>query len=351
MENDIASPEPGARLYPPSWVDHFNAWTHSVVGQGWLVYLGIGLALFVIQTIVLVAEGVRPVGSFLAPHAFLAGMIAFFPGLIHYLDGMAGAALSALRPALEADEETYAGLRYRLTTLPAVPTLLASAISAVTIVLINETLGTPEGFKLLADFRASSALLYGLYIVTWWVWGAFVYHTLHQLQVIHRIYTRHTRVNVFRTRLLYAFSGTTAVTAVSLTLPTYAWLAITRILRDPTALKLTVPITALAAVAFVWPQLGARRLLAQEKWHMLDEVSVRFEALIVELRERVESRDTKGIDELKKLMAALEIEEQALKKVSTWPWQPETVRYLMTALLLPLVLWLAQYFMQRLVGP
>jgi hypothetical protein len=346
-----ASLEPGPRLYSPSWIDWFNAWAYRFAGPSWLVYLGIGLALFVIQTIVLVAEGVRPVGSFLLPHAFLSGMIVFFPWLTRYLDGMADSALAALRPALEVDEGPYAGLRYRLTTLPALPTLLASAIAAATIVLVNETLGTPEGFNRLTEFPASSALLYGMYVVTWWVWGAFVFHTIHQLHLTHWVYSRHTRVNVFRTRLLYAFSGTTAVTSASLVLPTYVWLAIAGVLRDPIALGLTVPITALAVVAFVWPQLGARRLLAQEKWRMVDEVAVRFEALIGELRDRVETRDTEGIDEVKQLMAALEIEEQALKKVSTWPWQPETVRYLMTALLLPLAVWLAQHLLQRLVGP
>jgi hypothetical protein len=178
-----------------------------------------------------------------------------------------------------------------------------------------------------------------------------VYHTIHQLRVINRIYTEHTRVNVFRTRLLYAFSSTTAITAVSLTIPTYAWLFINKSLRDRIAVGITVPITALALVAFIWPQLGARRLMAQEKRRMLDDLSLRFEALIVELPQRVDSRDFEGIDNLKKLIAALEIEEQALKKVSTLPWRPETVRYLMTALLLPLVLWLVQYFLQSALGP
>jgi hypothetical protein len=241
-------------------------------------------------------------------------------------------------------------LRYRLTTLPPLPTLLASAISAITVVLITESLGAPAGFNALADYPFSSGLIYATYVIVWWVWGAFVYHTIHQLRLINHIYTQHTRVNLFRTRLLYAFSSTTAVTAVSLTIPTYAWLAINRSVRDPIAMGITLPITALALVAFFWPQLGARRLLAQEKWHKLDELSLRFEALIDELRQRVDSRNLEEIDDLKKLIAALEIEETALKSVSTWPWQPETLRYLMTALLLPLALWLVQYFLQRLLG-
>ena len=84
---------------------------------------------------------------------------------------------------------------------------------------------------------------------------------------------------------------------------------------------------------------------------MLDDLSLRFEALIVELRQRVDSRNLEGIDDLKRIIAALEIEEDALNKVSTWPWQPETVRYLVTALFLPLVLWIVQFLLQRTLGP
>jgi hypothetical protein len=46
----------------------------------------------------------------------------------------------------------------------------------------------------------------------------------------------------------------------------------------------------------------------------------------------------------------LEIEENALKKVSTWPWQPETARYLVSALFLPLVIWLIQFVVQSVLS-
>ena len=83
---------------------------------------------------------------------------------------------------------------------------------------------------------------------------------------------------------------------------------------------------------------------------MLDALHVRFEAAIVELRQRVDAREGEGIDELAKVFTALEIEENALKKVSTWPWQPETLRYLVSALFLPLVMWLIQFVVQGMLS-
>lgn len=337
--------------YAPSWVDRFTTLIDRLPGSSWVYYVGIGLILFLVPTGILWGEGIYPVGTFLGAHGFLAGMLVLFPALIHYLDNAMDRALATLRPMLKTDEETYQSLRYRLTTLPWHFTLLASVIAAAIVVALTETLGAPLSISGLVGSPVTPALIYGMYVLAWWVWGAFIYHVIHQLRVINRIYTDHTCINPFRVRPLYAFSSATAITAVSLTIPPYAWLALNQSLRDPIAIGITLPVTALALVAFVWPQLGVRRLLAAEKDQMLDALSQRFEAAIINLRQRADGRDVEGIDDAVKVLEALEIEERVLKGVSTWPWQPETVRYLVTALFLPLVLWLIQFIIERVTTP
>ena len=178
------------------------------------------LILFSLRTIVLWGEG-YPVGTFTLAHGFIAGMMPFFLALFRYLDNRADAALTELRPALEVSESEYSALHFQLTTLPARPTLLASLAGVTFVVLITDRLGAPASFEALAASPISAALTYCMYLIAWWIFGAFMYHTIHQLRVINRIYTRHTRVNLFRMGPLYAFSSVTALTAVSLTLPTY----------------------------------------------------------------------------------------------------------------------------------
>jgi hypothetical protein len=51
-----------------------------------------------------------------------------------------------------------------------------------------------------------------------------------------------------------------------------------------------------------------------------------------------------------KVISVLETERDMLKRISTWPWQPETLQFLMTALLLPLLLWIIQYVLQQFLG-
>jgi len=341
------------RPYAPSWVDRFTAWVARLPGPSWAYYPGLGLVLLLVQAIVMWVEGAFPIGTFLPIQGFQAGVIAFFLALFHYLDDRADAALTTLRPALKASEKEYSELRYQATTLPARPTLLASLAILISFIVMEHVIwrSLPSSFDALATSPISWALLYFIYRLLWWIFGTLIYHTIHQLRVINRIFTRHTRISLFRMRPLYAFSSLTALTAVSLTVIPYAWMAINPgTLSDPTAFGVALPFTILALVTFVWPLLGVHRLLVEEKERLLGEGSLRLEASIVELQQRMDSGKLEGMDDLYKAIAGLEIQQNALDRIPTWPWEPETVRLLITALALPLGLWIAQFVLQRLLG-
>jgi hypothetical protein len=317
-----------------------------------LYYLGLGPVLLLVQTVVLWIEGAFPIGTFLPIHLFVAGEIAFLLALFRYLDNAAGRALTTFRPALKASEEEYSRLRYQLTTLPARATLLASLAAVMIIILAQELSGAPSSFEALATSPISAALFRFIHMIEWCIIGAFIYHTVHQLRQINRIYTRHARINLFRMRPLYAFSSVAALTAVGLTVSTYGWIAINPdLLYKPSGIGITLLILVLAVASFVWPLLGVHRLIVEEKGRLLDEASLHFEAAIVELHERMDSGKLEGIDDLIRAIEGLDIEQIALDRIPTWPWRPETVRLLATALALPLGLWIVQYVLQRILGP
>jgi hypothetical protein len=279
-------------------------------------------------------------------------MIAFFLALIPYLDDRAEAALTTLRPALEASDDEYSQLRHRLTTLPALPTLLASLAAVIFLNLITAFFGAPIIFDTLAATSPiSAALLYFMYMAAWWVFGALMYHTIHQLGLINRIYTKHVRITLFEISPLYAFSSLTALTAVSVTLTTYAWLAINPESQSSVGFGVAMLITVLGLAAFVWPLLGIHRLLVQEKTRLLDEGSRRLEAAILELHRRMDSGELEGMMDLSMAIGGLETEQNVLKAIPTWPWEPEIVRLLITALLLPLGLWVIQAVLPVIMGP
>jgi hypothetical protein len=259
-----AKSESKPQPYAPSWIDRFTAWVARLPGPSWLYYLGIGLVLLLVMAIVLWIERAYPVGTLFPVHLVIPGMIALLLALLYVLGNRADAALTALRPALQASEEEYSKLRYQLTTLPAHPTLLASlATVTVTIIILLDAIGGhPSSFEPLAKSPISESLIYFVYMIGYWIFGALMYYTVRQLRLIDRIYTRHTRINLFRMRPLYAFSKLTALTAVSLAIPTYVWTALNPS-SDVIAIGILLLITALVVAAFVWPLLGVHRLLVR----------------------------------------------------------------------------------------
>lgn len=347
-----AKRESKSRPYAPSWVNRLTALVDRLPGPAWLGYLGIGLALFLLQAGVLWGEGVRPTTHLLSVQGALTGIAVLFFAFLHYLDSIADTALQTLRPAMTTSAEEYGELHFRLTTLPALPALLACLAVITAAVLMNIFIAPPDSLDEVTSSPISAAVIYAAYLLTWWVTGALVYHTIHQLWTINHIYTAHTRINVYRTSPLYALSRVTALTAVSLTIPTYAWFAINPgLLYEPIAIVILLSITALALGVFIWPLLGVHRLLVKEKTHLLDETALRFEATIVDLHRRVDCGDLEGMDDLNKAIASLVMERNELNKIPTWPWQPETVRLLVTALALPLGLWIIQFVLQRILAP
>jgi hypothetical protein len=56
------------------------------------------------------------------------------------------------------------------------------------------------------------------------------------------------------------------------------------------------------------------------------------------------------MEELNFAITSLDIEVNSLKRVRTWPWEPETLQILVTALALPLGLWFIQLIVERLFG-
>jgi hypothetical protein len=350
--NDKSKNDKRPRPYAPSWVNRLSAWVDRLPGPSWYFYLGLWLLLSLVLVIALWIEGAYPIGTVFPAQLFIPAMISLFLAMVRFLDNSADVALKTLRPALTATEEEYSRLRYRLTSMPAWPTILASVATVVIIFLLGVATGDQESSIEALDASPIAAnLLMAVYWIGWWNFGAFAYHTIHQLRQIDNIYTRHTRVHLFAMSPLYAFSRVTALTAVTLAIATYGWTALNPDnLSDPVSIAMMFLITVLALAAFAWPLLGTRRLLFKEKTQRLDQVSLRFEAAFAGLHQRIDNGELEEVDDLIKVISILETERDTLRGISTWPWQPETLRFLVTALLLPLFLWIIQYVLQLLLG-
>jgi hypothetical protein len=334
--------------YPPSWADRLTDWIHRLPGPGWPYYLGSGLLVLAALAIAMWAEGSDVISSFPAAYLFYVAATPFFIALFGILDGVAEKALDSMREALTTSQDEFDDLRYRLTTLPWWPTLWSSlVVFAVTLPLDYISGAMPGGGD---PPTASAVVAYIVYRTLWWVMGALLYHTLHQLRLIHHILTQRTTINVFHMAPLYAFSSLTALTAIGIVGPPYLFLALNPgSFYQVVALVQVIPILLVGVAVFVWPLLGVHGLLAAEKARLSDESTTRLEATLAMLHERVDSGDLSDMDDLDKAIAGLEAEQRLIAAVPTWPWDPAMVRLLITAIALPLGLSLAQLLIERLL--
>lgn len=366
-ESDAAFVPP----YPPSWVDRLTGAVDRLPGPAWLAYLIAAAIAVTLQLALQSTTADYRAGPFLPFQVWLLGYFAYLMGMIHYLDRFAAGAIDKFHPVLDlttsgdfADvpRETFAGLRYRLTTLPARPTAWASLLGGlvlgfIPILFVRDPVSGPLTLsRTMTSFGFSAtplslSLTLAQFFLTQAIAGALVYHTIHQLRLIDHIYVRHTRVNLYRLQPLYAFSVLAALTAGGLLLFTYAWFAVSPSLLDQLASRaLAIFFAGIAVVTFLWPLWGMHRRLVEEKKRLLQESSARFEAAVAQVHQRVDRQRLTRMDDLNKTLASLEIEQNALRRIPTWPWEPGTVRGVAAALLLPIFIWVAQQVLGRFLA-
>jgi hypothetical protein len=354
MNNDDRTPnsnEKQANIYSPSWIDRLTDWIEKLPGSGWIYYLGLGLILVLLQVTVMWIEGVAPVGTIYQFQVFFAGVISFFLALFYYLDKWAGSALEKLKPELTVTKDGYLGLQFRITTLPMGLTILASLI-LLALNFLTELITEPYLPDMMTNFPISANLMRFIYLGCWVLFGAFMYHTIHQLMMISNIYTNHTDINLFRMRPLYAFSNLSAFTAGSFAVIIYGFIAVNPSfqLNDPVLLVWILIFIISAVVTFIWPQLGMHRLQVAEQERLLNEAYKRMEQTISRLHQQLDEGELNEMEDLNFAIASLDIEVNSLKRVRTWPWEPETLQILITALALPLGLWFIQLIIENLFG-
>ncbi|MEX0788976.1 MAG: hypothetical protein WD906_08995 [Anaerolineales bacterium] len=351
-----APPAPFVPPYPASWFDHFKVWVERLPIAWWLFYLIAAAFLEGIQVAILSREGIfRDYGVQFFQFFFpITWILATF--LMHAFDRRAKTALERFRPALKPEGTTYVRLLYELTTLPAGRTILAGlaglAFGLGTVFLM------PISFLDYPLFGMNSTPIavtftVAVFLPTLWFWFTLVYHTIHQLRTVHKIYVRHAQVDLYRLRPVYALAGLTAATALGFAAYTYPWLTDPGLQAGSSlsgyTLVLSPPFYVWPILIFVWPLWGAHRILVERKDQALADLGQRKQTITTRFHAQIDRGRLGGIDEYHKALTTLDLESAAIEKIPTWPWPRGMFRNLMAAFLLPLFIWLLQFGLAKLL--
>jgi hypothetical protein len=315
----------------------------------WAFYTALATVFILLHAAVKWIDGSFPAGEFVGRIMLADVSFIYALGLLHYLDIWALEALDDFRPCMHIDEREYQDLRYRFTTLPQLPTVIAALVG--TIYGLYSLLVIGEGQRQAGRFFSSvpATVLESLFFVlTYLGAGVAIYHSVRQLRMVSLIYTKYTHVDLFNLTPIYALASLAGRTSVGVLLITYAWFFVNISLDlGPTSSLDIVVLSSVSVITFLLPLWGAHRLLVEAKTKAQTTAQQQFKATVEELHER---RDAAQYGEMAGINDALDgllKEQSVLDKISVWPWRPETLRGVVTAVLLPVLVWAVTRLLER----
>ena len=333
-------------LYPRSWIDQLIGWIDLLPGPVWLFYLAATLVLAATISVTLWIDGSVPFGSYGSFQGIFPPFVFYFLGLYHYLTRVGSSALTEFRPLLEVDDSEFAQIDYELATLP-------HRLGWMT---IGITLATLPGFfmsgEAFGDHVPNTALPYFVAAASAVFFGATLFcliiRSLRQLRVVHKLHARATNINLLKLEPAHAFSGLTARAGIGIIL-----LLILGYVRDPSAfqgawlISGNLIMAGPAIIVFLAPIMGMRDRLTDEKKRVINQTTDLLQSTSNNLESKIRDNDYGDLQGMETAIRALTRRLETLEKISTWPWNPGTIRGFASTLLLPIILWLITHFLGR----
>lgn len=328
--------------YPPSWMDRLMGAVERLPLPYWLTYLFLAIVEGLLVHVAAWLDGTITPGV-------VAPIFLLFPfrtwlalALMTYLNHEARQSLRDFRPLLDSDE-TATRLAYRLTTMPPLPVLVNNLVGFLYFLFL--VLYYPVEWLVDRPLLTPTYLFSGF--VSFSLASVIYYYTFHQLRMVHRIYAGVRSFNLFRLQPVYAFSRLTARTGVAyLALISLTLLLFPYPVTDTRAMASYLLQLLLSLLAFVLPLWNTHQRLEAEKRRLQSEVERRLEGMLQQMHHHLDDFDAQAVAERKTGVESLLLERQVLNAIPTWPWQPNTLKALLTALILPLLLLLAQQLLE-----
>jgi hypothetical protein len=338
--------------YRPSVLVRLFAAIERLPFGGWWVYPVLYLALAAYEQAALWLTGASPVG---AVSLDAATAVAFGPLLLaatHYLVRTAARAMDTFQPASGLSDAEFAARRYELVTVPAgelwLPTALGAAVGIGSILTAS-----PEGLAPFGSKVTSTLVVLGPAAVLGYAAAmVLLYQSIRQLRHVARLLDEASAIDLFDTSPLFAFSRLTASVGLVVVFVAYYAFATNAAyqLGNVLAIGVIVANVILGIVVFVVPLLGVHDRLVDEKAALVRGVDQRFGALRAELYGRVDASNISGAKEVVDTLGGLELIRQRIDKLPTWPWPPALLRGFVSAILLPIVVYLLTRVAGNVIG-
>jgi hypothetical protein len=330
--------------YPPSWMNRFTYWVKRLPIPAWLFYTILLIVWELIVFLLAWVGGDLQWGELDFTTFFYSFWGVAILAFHHYLESEIRDALHDSKSLLKVSSGVFSKLEYEFTIMPARPFLVWSMIGLG----VGVFLGAYEA----GITRLSFPILFQIFnygLQTNFFLGL-SYRLLRLLIMINKLYSSSITINLFDLAPVYVLSALCAKVGLFLLALLYSSLALEpESIADPVYLGGFALFSILPLAAFILPLRGINRRLVNEKRHLISDVSRRLEFILSQIKHAVESDDLKRVGDLETALRAVEREKDLVDKIPTWPWRPATLRVFLSAVFLPIFLWLIQQILDRVL--
>jgi hypothetical protein len=346
---------PSKYPYKPSWQNRFFSMISQAPVSRIYVFLGLfAAAAFLIQLIAWI-QGLLPWGEIVFnPFLFL---IPSFVVLVVYstLIDISEAALIKFREALNASDGQFALLRFRFLNIPARVGWVITLLVFLAVLLIRDTPYFQDSFPGFLLTGISGFVILTIAIIPLSIVFAFFYFIFHQARLINQFFGEVRRINLFDLASLYALSSLSSrVAGLAITVGTISFLSNFLLPNNSPQIAINIFFgiinIALATLILFVPSWGIHLRLSMEKARLVAENGRRLAKINSDLMLHVDRNKLSDLSGIRNGASALLEIRKEIEKISTWPWDTSTMRNFITALAVPMTIWIVQQVLLLIVG-
>ena len=346
---------PDVRDRNTSWIDAVVAGVRRLPGPSWLAYLIGTLAAVIAGSTLAWADGTVTTGTADFLRVYTDALVFYQLAVIHYLLWSARTALDAFAPALGDLAPERENVERRLPRVPVWISFVAIVLGLAYAgsFLLGDPAGvglTPQSSLGLWIFVAATTVINGVFF------AALVLVVVRMMAIIVRIHAGATAISIFDPVSHSAFARLTLRASVGLALPVYVF-TLYQVLTGKADEGITIPVlvTVVSLVGgavgvFFIPLAGIHQRLVRQKSGLIAAVLSRLGSTTREVHAKADSGDLTKIGDLEALTNVLVAERDAVRKLSTWPWEAETLRAFLSSIGLPILVWFVTTLLGRLLG-
>lgn len=338
------------RPYPPSWLDHLTRWLRNLPASPALVYSGILVLTCLLALAGRAAAGVLPGASWTLREVYDTFSGPFLLTIVlafnQYLDTELIDAVERSRPIYQGSQEEFADLKYRFAVIPPIPAIIVGALFAV--------LGGVAGLEWYG-FEVptlTNSVIFLDWSVTAGISFTFVLKVIHILLVMTRFYAGDLEVDLYNLTPVYELSNVAGKAGIFLVIWWYPNLPLNLdkpVQEDLFRVVIAAFVGLLPMAAFFIPIGLLNRRLSGEKSRLLGEVSGKLKDAFAQLESGFSDGHYDRVAGLESAISSFIKQKQYIEAIPTWPWRTGTFRVALTAVMLPVIVYIIQQVLERLL--